>query len=172
MPRRKLLLMDANVLIDFCDADPSVISLISEHVGQVHVPRPILHDEVEQLGDLDWTDLAIAAVDPPLETAMQASARRRGLSFHDHVCLLLARDNAWTCVTNDTRLRRECLAEGVEVLWGLEVVALLVEEGALPPAEAADLGRQIRAANLKFITVAILDRFLKRIGTSTSPRKR
>lgn len=172
MSRRKLLLMDANVLIDFCDADATVITLISKHIGQVHVPRPILVEEVEQIVDLDWTELAITAVEPTFEIAVLAAKQpRKGLSFHDHLCLLLAAENGWTCVTNDVRLRRECTADGVDVLWGLETIALLVEEGALSAKAAAEIGRQIQAMNPKFITSAILDRFLRRIGVST-PRPR
>lgn len=71
MLRRKLLLMDANVLIDFCDADATVIPLISKHIGPVHVPLPILHDEVEQLGTLDWTELQI----PPSSRASRSRCR-------------------------------------------------------------------------------------------------
>lgn len=74
MSRRQLLLMDANVLIDFCDADATVITLISKHIGQVHVPRPILVEEVEQIVDLDWTELAITAVEPTLEIGRRASS--------------------------------------------------------------------------------------------------
>ena len=33
-----LLSMDANVLIDLCEADRAVIRLISDHVGQTQVP--------------------------------------------------------------------------------------------------------------------------------------
>jgi len=130
--------MDANVLIDFCDSDRTVLSLISKHLGTVHVPLPILLEEVDQFKDFDWTELGIIGVDPSLEIVTLAAQRRAGLSFHDHLCLLLARANGWTCVTNDGRLRRECATEGIATLWGLEVVALLVEDGALP-AKAAPI---------------------------------
>ena len=50
-------------------------------------------------------------------------------------------------------------------LWGLEVVALLVEDGVLPVKAAEDIGRTVQAANPKFITVQVLERFLKRIST-------
>lgn len=167
--RRTLLLMDANVLIDFCDSDRTIIPLISKHIGRVHVPLPILVEEVEQFNDLDWTELEIAGVEPSLEVVTQAARRRAGLSFHDHLCLLLARDNGWTCVTNDGRLRRECAAESIATLWGLEVVALLVEESVLAVSAAEAIGEAIQAANPKFITMQILHRFLKRIG-ATGPR--
>jgi predicted nucleic acid-binding protein len=170
--RRTLLLMDANVLIDFCDSDPTIIPLISKHIGRVHVPLPILVEEVEQFNDLDWTELEIVGVEPSLEVVTRAAQRRAGLSFHDHLCLLLARDNGWTCVTNDGRLRRECAAEGIATLWGLEVVALLVEDSVLSVSAAEDIGKAIQAANPKFITMQILHRFLMRVGAAGPRTKR
>lgn len=164
--------MDANVLIDFCDSDRTVIPLISKHIGRVHVPMPILLEEVEQFKDFDWTELGIVGIEPSLALVTQAAQRRAGLSFHDHLCLLLAREHRWTCVTNDGRLRRECTAEDVAILWGLEVVALLVEDDVLAAAVAEGVGRAIRAANPRFITAQILDRFLKRIGAGRPRSKR
>ena len=111
--RKGLLIMDANVLIDLAEVDRNLIRLISDHVGKVHVPLPVLREEVDQIDEAEYADLGIVPVDPPLQTAVDAAARRAGLSFHDHLCLLLARDNGWTCVTNDGRLRRECAAEKV-----------------------------------------------------------
>lgn len=52
---------------------------------------------------------------------------------------------------------------------GLEVVALLVEDAVLAVSAAEGIGRAIQVANPKFITMQILDRFLKRIGV-TGPR--
>src|SRR5687768_9406067 len=114
---KAVLVMDANVLIDLWEADRNAIRLISDHVGQVHVPLPVLREEVNQIDEAEYVTLGIVPVDPPFSTAANAAARRAGLSFHDHLCLLLARDNGWTCVTNDKRLRRECAAEEVPVLW-------------------------------------------------------
>jgi len=81
--------MDANVLIDLCEADRTVIRLISDHVGRVHVPLPVLREEIDQIDEGEWADLGIVPVDPPLPTAAEAATRRSGLSFHDHLCLLL-----------------------------------------------------------------------------------
>jgi hypothetical protein len=167
-----LLIMDANVLIDLCEADRTVIRLISDHVGLVHVPLPILWEEVEQLDENEYDELGIVPVDPPLKTATEAATRRAGLSFHDNLCLLLARDNGWTCVTNDGRLRKTCLTEKVPVLWGLETVALLVDDGVLPATAAEEVGRAVQRANPKYITEKVIERFLKRIGaTGNKPRR-
>src|SRR5258708_7766776 len=148
----KGLLMDASVLIDFCETDTSVLKLVSDHIGRVHVPTPVLIEEVERVRRKDWSALGIVPVDPPLETALLAAQGRPGLSFYDMLCLLVARDNGWTCVTNDARLRRECAAENVPVLWGLELIALLAESGALTQAAATEVGRAIQEANHPVIT--------------------
>lgn len=162
--KKGLLIMDANVLIDLCEADRTVIRLISDHVGQVHVPLPVLREEVDQIDESEYADLGIVPVDPPLQMAIDAAARRAGLSFHDHLCLLLARDSGWTCVTNDGRLRRECAVEKVPVLWGLETLALLVDGGVLTTEAAEEIGRAIQRANSRFITNEVIERFLERIG--------
>src|SRR6266702_2300108 len=99
--RQAFLIMDASVLIDFCEVDRTVLKLVSEHIGQIHVPLPILHDEVDELEMEDCAELGIVLVEPELAMAASAAQRRAGLSFHDHLCLLLARENGWTCVTND-----------------------------------------------------------------------
>ena len=171
--RAGLLIMDACVVIDFLESDRTVIRLISETVGQVHVPLPILREEIAQLGEEHWADLGIVAVEPSLETATAAASRRAGLSFYDHLCLLIARDKGWTCVTNDGHLRRQCAAEDVPVIWGLETVALLVDAGALKRKAAAEIGQAIQQVNPRYITPAILTAYLERIGaaTTTGPRR-
>jgi len=155
--------MDASVLIDLCAADRTLIALISERIGQIHVPLPLLREEVQQITETDCAGLGIVAVEPSLEIVIDATSRRGGLSFHDRVCLLLAQERGWTCVTNDAALRRACGEAGVSVVWGLEVIALLVEDGALPADDAAAVGQAIRAAN-PYITEQVLSRFLNRIA--------
>lgn len=161
--RTGLLIVDANVLIDFCEADRTVLRLISRHVGKVHVPLPVLREEVEQLDDSECAELGIILVEPSLELVAVVATRRAGLSFYDHLCLLLALENGWTCVTNDTCLRRECEAENIPVLWGLEMVALLVDRGILTPKAAEEIALAIRRANPRYITEKVLAKFLVRI---------
>lgn len=174
---RGILIMDANVLIDFCEADRTILLLVSEHIGPVHVPLPILREEVQDLlADEDHAELGIVPIEPTLEEATEAAGKRAGLSFYDQLCLVLARDNGWTCVTNDGRLRRECDAEKVPVLWGLETIALLVDAAVLSIAEAERIGRTIQRSNPRFITERVITDFLERIGAvpkrqSPKPRR-
>lgn len=158
------LVLDANVLIDFCQTDRSLLPLVSLHLGEVRVPLPILEEEIEQLGSEDWVGLGIVPVEPSLELLEAAAARRAGLSFHDHLCLLVAREHGGRCVTNDGRLRRACAAERVPALWGLEMLALLVEARALGLAEAERLARAVQRVNPMYINERVIERFLARLG--------
>jgi rRNA-processing protein FCF1 len=161
------LVLDANVLIDFCQTDRSVFRLVSLHLGEVRVPLPILEEEIEQLGAGEWAGLGIVPVEPSLELIEAAVERRAGLSFHDHLCLLVAREQGGRCVTNDGRLRRACAAEGVPVLWGLEMLALLVEARGLDPMEADRIARAVQRVNPLYINHRVIERFLVRLGLKT-----
>ncbi len=63
------------------------------------------------------------------------------------MCLILARDQGWTCVTNDGRLRRACADEGVAVLWGLQLMVKLVEAGELSADDAISVAEAIGETN-------------------------
>jgi predicted nucleic acid-binding protein len=113
---RGLLILDANVLIDFCTTDPTLLALVEQHVGRVHIASPVLA-KVEQM-DADLVErLGLTVEDPPLVLAVEAATRARGspLAFDDWGCLLMAQANGWTCVTNDKRLRKECGTRGLAV---------------------------------------------------------
>jgi predicted nucleic acid-binding protein len=158
----RLLLVDACVLIDFAKTDISVLTLASRHVGEVHVVTPVF----EEVKDIDATmaaSLGINLVEPTLEALVQAATERGRLSFQDRLCLLVAKSHGYTCVSNDKQLRATCEAEGVSVMWGFEVLALLVERRALSAADAGELAEKIAASNRR-IAPAVLARFFKRIG--------
>jgi predicted nucleic acid-binding protein len=111
---RGLLILDANVLIDFCTTDATLLALVEQHVGRVHIASPVLA-KVEQM-DADLVErLGLTVEDPPLDLAVEAATRARGspLAFDDWGCLLMAQANGWTCVTNDKRLRKGCGTRGL-----------------------------------------------------------
>lgn len=51
-----ILILDANVLIDFINCDKSIIKLICSYIGQIYLPSPIL-DEINNLSDNDCIEL-------------------------------------------------------------------------------------------------------------------
>ncbi len=140
-----LMLLDANVLIDFVTTDRQVLAMVVEHLGAVHVPRDVLA-EVEQLDEEACGALGLVVVDGTVEQLTEAGAVGGRLSFQDRVCLILARDNRWTCVTNDGRLRRECEAVNVPVLWGLQLMIELVARGAMTAGEAIAVAEAVAAS--------------------------
>jgi hypothetical protein len=93
------LVADANVLIDYAQTDPSILTLHVRHFGPIYVPSVIL-DEVDQLDAADCESLELTVVEEPLEILVAASEERGPLSFEDRICLLLARTNQWICITN------------------------------------------------------------------------
>lgn len=161
--RGQLFIVDANVLIDYCNSDLSILEALSSRIGRVHIGKPAV-DEVDQLTLEEARERGFTVVVPELEIALDAASKRGGLSFSDRVTLLLARENSWCCITSEKELRRECVKEGVSVLWGLEPMKILVANGAITPAKALKAARLIRVSNPAFITPEIIGRFEKQIG--------
>lgn len=161
MPARSLLILDACVLIDLFSVDLGVVSVISEHIGPVHVAENVLA-EVKSLDRTSAIEAGLVVVEPSFDMLSAAAERRAGLSFQDHLCLLLAKSNAWTCVSNDKRLRSACADEGVSVLWSLELLVRLVEGEAIPSDEAVDLARRMADGN-PYLTAAVIERFVARV---------
>lgn len=155
--------MDANVLIDFLEMDDDIYWLITEHIGLLRVPEPVLH-EVDGLNAQQCEKRKIEIVQASIEQ-MQFAAQRVGrLSAQDNLCLKLCVDHQWTCVTNDKALRRACKAQGVPVHWGLELLVILVKHGVLEPGRANAVGTYIHTKNHHFLTHALLLDFREKIG--------
>jgi hypothetical protein len=147
-------------LIDFCKVDKTILSVVCEYVGTIHVPSPVLN-EVDQISEDEAADLGIVVVEPQLEQVIAAGARRGGLSFEDRLCVIMARDRDWVCVSNDGAVRKACEHENVPALWGLEMMGLAVAAGGLGLHEAERAAWAIHSQN-KFVTKEIVERFIKK----------
>jgi predicted nucleic acid-binding protein len=169
--RSAFLILDANVLIDYCAADRTVLTLISQHVGRIHVPSVLL-EEVDDLDESECDRLHLQLVEPSFAILAGAGKRRPGLSYYDHLCLLAAKEGGWTCVTNDGRLRRECKTDGIRILWGLEPMVDLVTVGLMTAAQAHDVALRIHGSNPLFITVEIVERFVARVNAAAAKKRR
>lgn len=162
-PPRRVLLFDANVLIDFWEGNRSLLRLISTQVGLIVIPT-VVFDEVEQLTARQCRSLGIEIVEPTLEQLTVASQEGGGLSVADRLCLEMARERGASCVTNDGLLRQACTNNAVPVVWGLELLAALVEQGHTTSRIARRAGIKMRKKNRHYITETILRRFLHQIG--------
>jgi predicted nucleic acid-binding protein len=167
MPGRKSpLLLDADILIDFCGSDLSVLTLVARHLRPVRIVAPILR-EVPELDATTCDRHALDLWEPSTEQLLAAAAKRGPLSFRDRLCLIVARDEGWTCATNDKALRRECTAEGVRTRWGLELLIDLVEARRLETRAALGIATEIHLNNRHHISAAILARFEQRLRRSS-----
>lgn len=86
------------------------------------------------------------------------------MPFQDRTCLVVCRDNGWTCVSNDRALRKSCDAVGVAVRWGLELMLELVQHDHLPAEDADDAAERMHRANPIFLNATILTAFREKLG--------
>ena len=153
---------DANVLIDYAESGRSILALISRHVATIYVPSPVF-GEVNKLSEEDAAHLGIDILEPTLDQALEAQAGEGPTSFEDRLCFVVARDEGWSVLTNDIKLRKECDNEGIACLWGMEAMALLVKSKNLSAARAMSVAEKIAGIN-PFITDSILQDFRNKIG--------
>ena len=156
------LVADANVLIDYTSTDETVLTLASRHLGTIMVPSPVLA-EVDGLDAMGCERLELVVVDPSLDQLLEAGAERGRLSFEDRICLIVARDAGWGCLTNDRRLRAMCESESVSVMWSLDLLVALVGDGQLPGDDAIAIGADLHRISPRHITRDILDTLKRQI---------
>lgn len=162
MARHAGLVTDANALIDYASTDDAVLALASRHLGPVIIPAPVL-DEVELLDVADCERLGMRVIDPTLEQLLEAGSQRGSLSFEDRLCLIVARDGGWSCVTSDRRLRAACEASSVPVMWSLELVTELVDAGELSADQAITIAAELHEISPRHITAEVVDEVRRRV---------
>lgn len=162
MDEKQKFIIDANVLIDYCNTDLGVLELFSRKIGPIHIATEVLN-EVNQLSRSTAEGRGFEIIAPDLDILMEAAERRPGLSFEDTLTLLLARENLLTCITAEKPLRRYCQNENIPVIWGLEPMIFLVAGGHFSASGAIAIAKAIHETNPLFITTDILDRFSDQI---------
>lgn len=164
-------IVDADVLIDYVAADLGMLTLISRCVGSIHVAAAVV-SEVEDLDDKTCEDAGLVVVHGSMELLERARSKRGRLSFADHVCLLLAAENGWTCVTNDRALRRACETDGVELRWGLQLMLDLLAVDGAQLAETIAIATKIHEANRQHVDAKLLAEFIARARKTAARKKR
>ena len=160
---KRIVICDANILIDYAKANKKVIGLITEHLYEIWVPLPIW-EEIKNLSDKDAKRLDINIAEPSLaQTYEAANMFGGGLSGEDNMCFIIARDEKAICATNEKPLRRKCKSNSIEVLWGLEMMVQLCEVGKFTANSAEKVARKIAQENVT-ITENIINNFIKRIN--------
>ena len=151
-----IAICDAKILIDYSKSDISIISKIAEYYEQVCVPDIVLQ-EVGTISEKEAEALGITIMETPLELEEIPS-----LSYQDRTCLYYVKKNKWTCLTNDKALRRNCIAAGGTVVWGLEMLLKLTESGLITKNHAEKIAKKIHQVNPE-INENILSDFLNKL---------
>ena len=160
-----VLLADADVLIDYRESDLAILALVARHLGPLAVLPSVL-DEVRGVTAEECGRLGIEIVEVETEQMLLAAQVESSVSFNDRLCLVMCREEGWTCLTNDGALRRLCKRHGVETRFGLGLMVDLVEAGALTRRRAVAVARRIQASNPLHITDRVLARFLHALDRS------
>ena len=162
---RSGFVVDANVLIDFESADLAILGVFAKKVGPVFVPNAVIENvSAVSLGDCDRIGLRL--IQPNLDQLIEAGENRGRLAFDDWLCLILARDHAYQCISNDKALRAECINCGVSVMWGLEPMLILAAQGELSCDEAESVAWKIHESNPVFVTESIISAFMNKLRGS------
>ena len=155
--------MDADVLIDFIKVDRNILRSIVKYVGQVLV----LGDTVEKVRDVrsedELTELGLTVILPDFRDAFAATSMSGRISYDDWLCFLTARRNECRCASNNKHLRSACIREGIPVIWGIELLAMLAESGGISKEKALSTAAAISKIN-PYITNDILESLAEKLG--------
>ncbi len=154
----EILLADADVLIDYAHSDPSILQLVSRHIGPLRVLREVLQ-EVKELNIRRCRELAIAVVRPPTALLLRASNVTPALSFSDRLCVIACEEYGWTCLSNDGAVGKACKQRNVAWRRGLGLMVDLVRTGALGRQRAFRIGTTIHEPNPRHINEQVLRTF-------------
>ena len=156
------LLIDANVIIDYQNADMTPLVLLNRYVGKAHVLPEIVR-EVKGLAIADCQRYGFVIVEATPEQKITAEIEKNmKLSFQDHLCRIVAASSNFVCVTNDKELLKECEKDGIATLRGLKLMEIIVSKSGMSGHDAIAIAEQIQKTN-PHITQKIIETFKKNI---------
>jgi len=139
------VILDANVLLDYLESDPSILLLAGSAIEPIVVPSPVL-EELGQLSRDAAQQFGVRSVEPSVADRVTAANEHveARVSAADYHCFMLARSTGELCVTNDAKLRgllkSSVKKSGARKLWrGLELIVELVRIGRLSHARAIEV---------------------------------
>jgi hypothetical protein len=168
-PSPEGLAFDASVLIDYAAIDLTLLAAICADIAPIFVPTTVL-GEVDGLDETTAVALGITVCEPTMSQIDEALARPKSLSFNDHLCFTLARDQNLTCVTNDGALLRYCDENSVHSMRGFRPLIMLVEAGVITPLVCVRSVRAVHARN-RYITRAIVSEVYSEVWTVRLSRR-
>lgn len=160
---QRILVVDANVLIDYVRSEPEMLRLAATHIGSLLVPSPVALKVRRSWSEQDIELGGLQITVPTKEQFEEAADKPPNPAFDDWCCLIVARDCCGECVTNDSRLRRECTAAGVKVLYGMELLLELAHLKIITANDARRCAGLIQKTSPGFFHVKIMEEFDRRL---------
>ena len=154
--KKTIIVCDANVLIDYFDNNKSIISKCTAHNYEIHVPRQIL-EEIRQMDETAAVLIGLKIYEPTLAQLLEAKSLNGPLSFQDWLCLIISRDEGWTCLTNEKALYKKCQVESIEVIRGFSIMYELCKNGQLSKKESIDTATRIKVSNRRIEEKVLID---------------
>ncbi len=149
------LLLDANVLIDLQNSELEVLSEVKKHVAEIFVLKDIFDNELPDLTESDCHRVDLAIIEPKEHVSREVDKNFVKLTEEDQLNLFTAVDSGFILVTNDVNLRKACEERQVKVIWGLQLILMLVEKSEYSIDDAKNIGEKIAESN-PFITEEIV----------------
>ena len=156
------LLLDANVLIDFQDSDFSVLRDVKENVAEIFVLRYIFEKEIPDLTEQICNKVGLVIIQPKKSVIEESEIKIGQLSTGDRLNLFTALDSEFSLVTNDKKLRKVCEERKGKVIWGLQLLVILVENSEYSIDDAISIGEKIGENNVR-ITDKDVGEFIKKL---------
>jgi len=155
-----LAICDANILIDYAMADEDIIRELSEYWQEVIVPDIVLN-EVDLLDEKRAEELGLKIIPTPLSELKPHKA----LSPEDCACLYFTVKHNAFCLTNDKALRKACIEQGKQAIWGLEMLLKLFRSKQVKKMRIKDIATKI-SKNNPLIGEEILTSFFEKLNKS------
>jgi len=170
MQPERVLVCDANVLIDFIEVDAEILRLAAVHLGTVVVLTTTL-EKVNPLSEKACRELGLEVREPSTEDLITVGATPiAGLAFDDRVMAHIVLRDGYTCVTNDVKARNYLKSEGASPLWGLDLLLELVRTRAVTMKRARSVVKALVTASPKHYSPNVVQLFEERLSAiSKSP---
>ena len=152
------ILFDANALIDFQKTDFSVLSGVSQHLGNLYLLEEI-YNEVLGLTKEDCHLVNLKVISSKDHIKNIANQPYGSLSRPDRLNLYTSIDSGYSLVTNDVNLRKACEERQVKIIWGLQLLLILIEKSEYSIDDTIKIGKMIGDKN-QYISEEIVDDFV------------
>ena len=165
-PTTDFFLMDTCVVSDFIKTGLKCLLHLRQKGCRIYILAEVFRElqKDSSFSDDELEDLGVEIIDAEVvEYMARTSIASKALSDVDKLCVTVAKARDFHCITNDKRMRNECISQKVNVKWGLEFIISICEDGTIAPEVAVLWGTAIYNSNKLYLTDDVYTKFTNRI---------